>query len=254
LTAPVPDGDDGKTMTIVEHLTELRRRIFIALLAIVLGAILGFIVTPEVIRILKGPIAQPLYFTSPGGALFLQLKLALLIGLGIGAPVVLYELWAFVSPGLTPRERRAIRPWIPLSLVFLALGVGVAYAILPFAAAFLLGFAIPGLIEPLITADAYFGFVTTMFLAFGLVMQFPIVLVLLAKVGIITADQLRRRRRYVFIGIFVFAVVVTPGGDPFSPTIMALVMYPLFELTIRLMSRSERERAAAAATVPEAEA
>jgi sec-independent protein translocase protein TatC len=85
-------------------------------------------------------------------------------------------------------------------------------------------------------------------------MQFPIVLVLLAKVGIITADQLRRRRRYVFIGIFVFAVVVTPGGDPFSPTIMALVMYPLFELTIRLMSRSERERAAAAATVPEAEA
>jgi sec-independent protein translocase protein TatC len=83
--------------------------------------------------------------------------------------------------------------------------------------------------------------VTTMFLAFGLVMQFPIVLVLLSKVGLVTPERLRRGRRYVFVGIFVLAVVVTPGGDPFSPIIMALVMYPLYELTIWLVSRSSRQ-------------
>lgn len=225
-------------MTVVEHLSELRRRIFICLLAIAIGAIVGFIVTPEVIRILKAPIAQPLYFTSPGGALFLQLKLALMIGAALAAPIVLYELWAFVSPGLTPGERRRIRPWVPLSLVFLALGIGVAYVTLPLAVGFLLGFAIPGLVEPLITSDTYFGFVTTLFLAFGLVMQFPLVILLLSKVGIISAEQLRRHRRYVFLGIVIFAVVITPGGDPFSPTIMTLVMYPLYELSIRLVARS----------------
>lgn len=228
-------------MTLVDHLSELRRRVAIGILAIVVGAIVGFYFAPDVIRILKAPISEPLYFTAPGGALFLQLKLALLIGLGLGSPVVLYQLWAFVSPGLTARERTLARPWIPLALLFLVLGVTVAYVILPYTAAFLLGFQIPGVVEPLITADAYFGFVTTMFLAFGLVMQFPIVIVLLAKVGLVNVERLRRGRRYVFLGIFVVAVVVTPGGDPFSPTIMALVMYPLYELTIRLVARSGRQ-------------
>jgi sec-independent protein translocase protein TatC len=227
-------------MTLVEHLSELRRRIFISFLAVAIGTVIGFVLAPDAIRILKAPIAQPLYFTAPGGALFLQLKLALMIGLALGAPVVLWQLWAFVSPGLTPHERRVARPWIPLAILFLVLGIGLAYFILPVTATFLLSFEIPDVIEPLITADAYFGFVTTMFLAFGLVMQFPIVLVLLSKVGIVNAERLRRGRRYVLLGIFVLAVVVTPGGDPFSPTIMALVMYPLYELTIRLVARSER--------------
>ena len=240
VTEPAEDPVTDKLMTLVEHLSELRRRIFISLMAVAIGTVIGFVLAPDAIRILKAPIPQPLYFTAPGGALFLQLKLALMIGLALGAPVVLWQLWAFVSPGLTPHERRVTRPWIPLAILFLVLGVGLAYFILPVTATFLLSFEIPDVIEPLITADAYFGFVTTMFLAFGLVMQFPIVLVLLSKVGIVSAERLRRGRRYVFLGIFVLAVVVTPGGDPFSPTIMALVMYPLYELTIRLVARSER--------------
>jgi sec-independent protein translocase protein TatC len=233
-------------MTLVEHLTELRRRIFISLLAVTVGGIVGFILTPDVIRLLNAPIGRPLYFTSPGGALFLELKIALMIGVAIASPIVLFQLWRFVSPGLTPDERRAFRPWVPLSLLFLALGVGVAYFTLPLAASFLLGFAIPGQVEPLITTDAYFGFVTTMFLVFGLVMQFPFVILLLSKVGIVSADRLRRNRRYVLIGIAIFAVIITPGGDPFSPTVMTLVMYPLYELTIRLVSRSNKTQPAAA--------
>src|SRR5690348_18260409 len=99
-------------MTLVEHLSELRRRIVIAGIAVAVGAVVGFIVTPEVIRILagQGGLTKPLIFTSPGGAFFLQLKFALMIGIALASPIVLYQLWAFVSPGLTSSERRAIRP------------------------------------------------------------------------------------------------------------------------------------------------
>jgi sec-independent protein translocase protein TatC len=243
--APDADADapDPSVMSLVDHLSELRRRIIVSIVAFSLASVLGFLLAPDAIRILKAPIPEPLYFTAPGSAFMLQLKVAVMIGAAIGSPVALYELWAFVSPGLTARERRLARPWIPLAVLFTVLGVGVAYVILPLAAGFLLSFQIPGVVEPLITADAYFGFVTTMFIAFGLVMQFPIVLVLLNKVGIISLDRLRRSRRYVLLGIFIFAVVVTPGGDPFSPTIMALVMYPLYELTIFLVARTQRPSA-----------
>ena len=227
-------------MTLVEHLSELRRRIVIAVVAIVIGSAIGFYFSPQVIEILRAPIGDTLFFTSLGGAFFVRLKIALFIGVVIAAPIVLYELWAFVSPGLTARERSVARPWVPLALLFLALGVAVGYLTLPYATAFLLSFQIPGAVEPLITVESYFGFVTTLFLAFGLVMEFPIVLVLLAKVGIVSAEGLRRNRRYVLLGIFVLAVVVTPGGDPISPTIMALVMYPLYELTIFLVARWAR--------------
>jgi sec-independent protein translocase protein TatC len=237
---PPEDGDD-RVMSLVEHLSELRLRIFISLLAVTIGSAIGFYFAPNVIDVLRAPVGRPLVFTTLGGAFFVQIKIALMIGIALASPVVLYQLWAFISPGLTPRERRVARPWIPLAILFLLLGVGVAYAILPYTVGFLLSFQRPGVIEPLITLEAYIGFVTTMFLVFGLVMQFPIVLVLLSKVGIVSVDRLRRGRRYVFIGIFVFAVVVTPGGDPISPTIMAAVMYPLYELTIRLVARGSKK-------------
>ena len=235
---PPPDDEHG--MTLVEHLNELRLRIFVSLVAVVAGSALGFYLSPEVINILRAPVGEPLVTMTVGGPFFVRLKLALMIGLALASPVVLYQFWAFVSPGLTARERRVARPWIPLAVVFLLLGVGVAYLILPYTVGFLLSFQIPGVIEPLISAESYFGFVTTLFIAFGLVMQFPIVIVLLSKVGIVNAERLRRSRRYVFVAIFVIAVVVTPGGDPLSPIIMAAVMYPLYELTIWLVSRTAR--------------
>lgn len=236
------ESADGKIMTVIEHLSELRRRMFIAGLAIAIGAAVGFYFAPDAIRFLKTPISQPLYFTAPSSAFFLQLKLALMMGIVLASPILLYQVWAFIAPGLTPRERRLALPWVPLGLLFLALGIAVAWFTLPFAVGFMLGFAIPGVIDPLITADAYFGFVTNLFLAFGLVMEFPVVLVLLSKVGIVTAERLRRNRRYVFLAIFVFAVVVTPGGDPYSPTVMGAIMYVLYELTIRLVARGSKNK------------
>jgi len=222
-------------MSLVDHLAELRHRLALSLIAVAVGAVVGLFLAPYAIKVLKRPIPGPLRFTDLGGAFMIQLKLALVIGLVLAMPVVLYELWAFVAPGLTTEERRLARPWVPLALVFFFVGVAVAYAILPFAAGFLLSFQIPGTLEPIITAETYFGFVTTLFIVFGLVMEFPIVLVLLSKVGIITSARLASNRRLVILGITVFAVVVTPGGDPISPSVLGVVMYLLFEFSIRLV-------------------
>jgi sec-independent protein translocase protein TatC len=252
-TAPgtlVPDspvGADEKVMSLAEHLTELRRRLILSILAIGIGSVVGWFLVPNVIRLLKAPLdpyySGPLYFINPGGAFFIELKIAVIVGAVLAAPFVLYQVWAFVAPGLMLEERRVIRPWVPLAVFFTLLGVGVAYASLPFVMGFLLSLELPGELQPLLTAEGYFGFVTTLFLAFGLVMQFPFVLLLLSKTGVITVERLRRNRRYVFFGIVLFAVVATPGGDPVSPTFMAAVMYPLYELSIFLIGRSERARA-----------
>ncbi len=237
---PATAPDSEKVMSLVDHLSELRTRVFKALLAVGVGSAIGFLLVPGLIEILSRPLdGRPLYFTSPGEAFFIQLKLALVVGVIVGMPVILYQLWAFISPGLTPDERRLARPWVPIALLFFAIGVAVAWVVLPFAIGFLLGFETPSL-QALITADNYFGFIGTMFLAFGLTMEFPIVLVLLSKVGIITSPRLRSSRRYVILGIAIFAALVTPGGDIISPIVLGVVMYALYELSIVLVRAGGR--------------
>jgi sec-independent protein translocase protein TatC len=233
--APVAAGDES-AMSLVEHLSELRRRIAISLLAIFLGSLVGFYFAPQLITFLKAPLnlAKPLVYTGLGDAFFINLKIAVVVGIVIAMPVLVWQLWRFVSPGLTREERRMARPWAPLAIVFFVIGVTVAYVILPFASTFLLSFSSPDL-QPLITASEYFGFVTTLCLAFGLVMEYPIVLVLLAKVGIITSARLRRSRRVVILAIAIISAVVTPGGDPISPTVLGVTMYLLYEFSIVLI-------------------
>lgn len=236
---PVPDPGDDKVMSLVDHLTELRRRLVIAILAIALGGTVGFWLAPRVMVLMIEFLPQQrVQILTVGGGFFLQLRIAVIIGVALASPIVLYQLWAFVAPGLTPHERRAARPWVPLAVVFFLLGVTVAFITLPYAIQFLGGFEIPGRADLVPSAEAYFGFVTMLFLAFGVVMEFPIALVLLAKLGILSVDRLRASRRYVLLGIVIFAVVVTPGGDPVSPSVMAVVMYLLYEVTIILLRRS----------------
>jgi sec-independent protein translocase protein TatC len=164
----------------------------------------------------------------------------MIVGVLLALPVILYQLWAFVAPGLLPEERKAALPWIPMTVVFFLMGVSVAWVTLPYAVDFLLGFQIQGSLESMPTAEAYFSFVTIMFLLFGLVMQFPIVLIFLDRLGILQVDQLRSMRRYVLLGVVIFAVVVTPGGDPISPIVLSATMYVLYEFTIFMMQRRQR--------------
>jgi sec-independent protein translocase protein TatC len=157
----------------------------------------------------------------------------------LAMPVLLWQLWGFIAPGLTENERRIVRPWIPLALTFFALGVAIAWIVLPYAVTFLLSFTTPDL-EPLLIAREYFDFVSTMFLAFGLLLEFPIVLYALSLVGIVSSEFLRRSRRYAILIIAIFAAVATPGGDIVSPLILGVTMYVLFEGTVQVIRRRGR--------------
>ncbi len=238
---PPPDAaPDGSVMSLVDHLGELRTRLFRSILAIAVGAVIGFMVATPVRDFLLAPLpdgrAQVL---GPGDGFAIQLRISIVIGIILAMPVLLYQGWAFIAPGLTPQERRVVRPWIPLALFFFALGVGIARLVLPYAVQFLLGFTDDKLVAN-IAAGPYFDFVTTMFLAFGLVMEFPILLVGLSRVGIVTSERLRVSRRYVILGIAIFSAVATPGGDLVSPFALGGTMYVLFELTALFIKRTGR--------------
>lgn len=248
---PSPDGPPGagtpsaapeKVMTLVDHLTELRTRLIRSVLAIVAGSAIGFYFAPGIRTLLVAPLPEghrTLIVLGPGDAFGITLRIAVTVGIILAMPVLLYQLWAFVSPGLTPSERKTFRPWIPLALFFFALGAFVAWFILPFAIGFFLAFTDATLVATL-AAPPYFDFVTTMFLAFGFLMEFPIVLYALSRVGIVTSARLRSSRRMIILGIAIFATVATPGGDPFSPTVLGFTMYILFELTLLAIRRSGR--------------
>jgi sec-independent protein translocase protein TatC len=242
LPATVPatgPGADGAVMTLVDHLTELRRRLFRAILGIVVGSAIGFYFAEHVITFLAEPAPGRLLNLAPGDAFAIYLRVSIVIGIILAMPVILYQVWAFVAPGLTDRERKVVRPWVPLALLFFALGVAIAWVVFPFALDFLLSFG-RGVFANELSATGYFNFITTMFLAFGLVMEFPILLFGLSRVGIVTSARLRAARRYVILGIAIFAAVVTPGGDLVSPFALGGTMYLLFEGTAFVIARTGR--------------
>jgi len=225
-------------MSLVDHLGELRTRLFRAIIAVAIGSAIGFYVATPVRIFLQQPLnGIPLQVLGVGDAFIIQVKISLVIGIILAMPVLLYQIWAFVAPGLTPQERTTVRPWIPLALLFFAIGVVVAYAVLPFAIAFLFSFTGDGL-EARPAAGQYFDFVTTMFLVFGLIMEFPILLYGLSRVGIVTSQRLTSSRRMIILGIAIFAAVATPGGDLISPFVLGITMYILFEATVLAIKRS----------------
>jgi sec-independent protein translocase protein TatC len=236
-----PAPVSSAVMPLVDHLAELRRRIIWSVLAIGAGGIVGFWFGEAIIAFLTAPLPAdvPRIVTGLGDAFAIRIRIALVVGVILAMPVILWHVWRFVAPGLTPAERRAVLPWIPAALLFFVIGVTIAYVILPFAAAFLLSFQTPEF-QVLLSLRDYFGFVTTLFLAFGILMEFPILLVGLSRVGIVTSERLRRARRYAVLAIAIFSAVATPGGDLVSPTILGLTLYVLFEITTFVIRRSGR--------------
>ncbi len=243
-----PTAPDSSVMTLIDHLGELRTRLFRSILAVAVAATIGFLffATPIrnlIIDVLPADAVTGKHATVQtlglGDAFVIQLKISIVFGIIVAMPILLYQLWAFVAPGLTPSERKTVRPWIPLALLFFAIGVVIAYVVLPYAVAFLLAFNDQYLVTG-IAAGPFFEFVTTMFLAFGLIMEFPIVMVGLSKVGILTSERLNGTRRMTILGIAIFAAVATPGGDLVSPFVLGLTMYLLYELTALYIKRSGR--------------
>jgi sec-independent protein translocase protein TatC len=240
LPPPAVAPGDETVMSLVDHLGELRTRLFRSILAVAACSVVGFYFAVPIRNFLIEPLpGDKVQVLGIGDAFVIQMKISIVVGIILAMPVLLYQLWAFVSPGLTPGERRSVRPWIPMALLFFAIGVVIAYVVLPFAITFLFSFTDDVLVaQP--AAGPYFDFVTTLFLVFGLIMEFPILLVGLSRVGIVTSARLRASRRMIILGISIFAAVATPGGDLVSPIVLGGTMYILFELTVLFIRRTGR--------------
>lgn len=225
-------------MTVVEHLTELRRRLFVSIVAIALGATISFIFAPQIISFLvtyyeeaTDGSRKALIFTGPLDAFATRLKIATYGGIVLALPVWLFELWRFITPGLNPKEKKYAIPFVFASLFLFACGAVVAFLTLEPALNFLLNIGGADL-EPLLSADKYVSLVGLMIIAFGLSFEFPVILVFLLLARVITTRQLRRWRRYAAIAIVAFAAVITPSQDPYSLFAMAIPMYLFYESCI----------------------
>ena len=223
------------TAPLVDHLRELRRRIVLSIFAVVIGSILTFAFADSLITLLRSPLGSvKLYFTGVGDAFGIRMQLSLIGGIALAMPILLWQAWAFISPGLTRSERRSARPWLPLALILFLIGAVVAWSVLPFAVGFLLSFASADLI-PMIAADRYFAFVGGLILIFALAAEYPILLVFLSRVGIITSAKLRTWRRGAVVGIVILSTIATPGTDIVSPVILAVTLLILYEFSIILV-------------------
>lgn len=233
---PVTVVEEDATMSLLEHLEELRRRIIVVAVAILLAAIGGFFLADPIIILLRSPLPEgaELIQTAVGEAFGVRIQLALMTGLAIAMPVILFEIWAFVTPGLTRSERRLVWPLLFAAIILFIGGLALGYLLIPVAINFLLDFSLPG-VPPLLRLADYIGFVTTLLLAFGLALQFPVILYLLARLGILSYAFLSRRRRFVALVIVLFAVVITPGDIVIGSATLAVVMYGLFEATLQLI-------------------
>ncbi|HEY6103245.1 MAG TPA: twin-arginine translocase subunit TatC [bacterium] len=222
---------EDRPMTLIEHLEELRHRLLIAVLAFGVGTVLSFLFVERVLTVLIRPVGRVI-FTAPTEAFFIRLKVSALTGAFLSLPVILIQIWRFVSVGLTPRERRYTLSLLPVSLVlFVAGGAFAFFAILPVGVRFLLSYQTETLV-PMISIGAYTSFATAFVLAFGLVFQLPVVILLLARIGVVTPATLAAGRKYALLAIVAASAVLTPGGDVFSQLLMAIPTYILYEVSI----------------------
>lgn len=238
---------DAGRMTLVEHLTELRRRVIICAIAVVVCAtvmfflynhILSFLAAPYE-RVTRGQVACggnkhhgcDLIVTGPLDPFLVRLKIAGYGGLALAVPIVFWEIWRFVTPGLHKHERRYAIGFAVSAVILFALGAVVAWFTVEKALEFLLGVGGHSL-QPFITADKYLTLITLMILAFGVAFEFPLLVVFLLLVRVVNTRQLRHARRWVAVGITFFAAVITPSQDPFSLFMMAIPMYVFYEMAI----------------------
>jgi sec-independent protein translocase protein TatC len=237
-------------MTVVEHLDELRRRLIISVAAVGLASVVGFVFYLPILDFLQEPyrdaveslpntITSDLIVTTPTEPFLAFIKIGLFSGLLIALPVILYQVWRFITPGLTQRERRYAIPFVLSSLVLFAAGTVFAFMVLPRGLSFLFSFGGDNLV-PLLTIDRYLSFLFFLILAFGLSFELPLVLLFLTGVRVISSSQMRRWRRYAALGTAIFAAVATPTGDPYTMLLMWIPLYLLYEgaiLIARLMKR-----------------
>jgi sec-independent protein translocase protein TatC len=237
-------------MPFLDHLEELRWRLIRCLGAVAIGFVVAMVVVLRfnVIKLLSAPIAPylgeggRLVVTAPGDSFSIVISTALWLAVVLASPVILYQLWAFLSPALYQHEKRVVIPvLIGGAFLFLA-GAALAYfVVVPLTLRFLMTFQAESLTQ-MITAANYFSFITNLILLFGVVFELPIVIVALAALGVVQARMLARFRKHAFVGIWVTASIVTPGDFLGTTVVLTASLYLLYEVSIALTVVIEKRR------------
>lgn len=261
MTQTAASGKAGRdsAMPLLAHLAELRSRIIRALLAVALGAVLGWFLYHPVRRLLMNPLTQlaeqsegqiidRFLSLDPLEQFMLRMRIAVYIGFALAMPVVLYQIWRFVAPGLYQNERRYAGAFVGASSVLFVAGAMLAYWTLPAALGFLTEVGGKEVVYQY-TAENYLMLIIYMMVAFGLGFEFPVLLVMLQAVGVLKPQQLAEFRRFAIVGNAVLAAVVTPSGDPITMSALLIPLVILYEIAIligRLFVRRRNRRRGAA--------
>ncbi|HEY2703415.1 MAG TPA: twin-arginine translocase subunit TatC [Candidatus Dormibacteraeota bacterium] len=238
--------NDDRRMTIIEHLEELRKVLMISMGAWVVATFGAFFFHDRLLALLEKPLKEVLgrgnhlvrapIVTTPTEPLTIPLKVSAIAGFAIALPIILWQVWTFVSPGLRKAERKFAWPFIVSAVLLFAVGACFAYLVMPVGLNFLAGF-LGSNAEFLPDLNAYLSFFTILIVIFGVTFELPIAILLLGLLGIVSSRFLRNRRKGIWVGIVFVALVVTPGADPFTPTALFLPLIILFEASIVVLDK-----------------
>ena len=245
--------NDPSAMSLIDHLEELRWRIFKALIAIAVGSIIAFVFRVQIIQILTYPLPTQqadvlgkdhrLVVTGLMEGFTVYLMISIAVGFIISLPVVLYQVWAFIAPGLYEKEKKYAVPFILIGIILFVAGVSLGYVVLRYPIEWLVTFAASSFDE-LITAGSYFTFVAFFMLAFGVVFEIPLVLTFLAEIDLITARTLTKKRPTAHVSMWIASTFLTPGADIYSPIFLGVAMSCLYELSIIFIKFTTRNKVA----------
>jgi sec-independent protein translocase protein TatC len=238
---------DERRMTIVEHLEELRRGLIISAIAWIASTVAAFVFHGAIVDFLLRPLTQVLgkthnhitsqaVFTTPTEGLTIPLKISMIVGLVGALPIVLWQVWTFVSPGLRPVERKFVGPFIGSALLLFAAGAAFAYFVMPIGLNFLATFLGNSAVY-LPDINSYLSFLVILIVAFGVTFELPVVIILLGVLGIVSSRLLRRKRKVVWVGIIIGALLITPGADPYTPTALFVPLILFFEASILILDK-----------------
>ena len=230
-----------KEMSFIEHLEELRKRLLKMFAAVILFAIGAYYYSDKIIDYFTRPLPQ-VYFMAPTEAFMVRIKMSLIVGAIVAMPIIIYQLWMFVGPGLLKREVGVVAPIVISATIFFLLGGGLCFfLVLPAAVKLLLSFGTANL-QPLISIDSYVSFAGIMILAFGLVFELPVASFILGRIGIIDHKLLAKGRRFAVVIILLVAAILTPTPDAFNQLLLAGPMYILYEISIIVVWLTGKKR------------